>query len=58
MTRSMLKAKDMPKRFYVEASSTIIYILSRCPTKKMVERTYYEAWTGVKLNVSHLKVFG
>lgn len=29
MTRSMLKAKDMPNKFWGEAASTIIYILKR-----------------------------
>lgn len=36
---------------------TSLYILSKCPTKKMAERTSYEAWTSVKLDVSHLRVF-
>ena len=53
-----MKAKDMPKRFWAEAASTAVYILNRCPTKKLVEKTPYEAWTGVKPNVSHLRVFG
>ena len=58
MTRSMLKAKDMPKRFWVEAASTAVYILNRCPTNKIVEKTPHEAWTGSKPNVSHLRAFG
>lgn len=45
MIRSVLKAKEMPKRFWDEAASTIIYILNRCPTKKIIEDTPYEAWT-------------
>ena len=35
-----------------------VYILNRCPTKKMVEKTPHEAWTRSKSNVSHLRVFG
>ena len=58
MTRSMLKAKEVPKRFWAEAASTAVYILNRCPTKKLVEKTPYEAWTGSKPKVSHLRVFG
>lgn len=53
-----MKAKEMPYRFWGEATSTIIYILNRCPTKKIVEKTPHEAWTGLKSNVSHLRVFG
>lgn len=58
MIGCMLKAKDMPKRFWGEAASKIIYILSRCPTKKIVEKTHYEAWTWHKQNVIHLTLFG
>lgn len=29
----MLKAKDVPKRFWGEIVSTIVYILNRCPKK-------------------------
>lgn len=58
MTKSMLKSKDMPNRFWAEATLTTTYIINRCPTKKMVEKTPYEAWTCVKPNVGHLRVFG
>ena len=58
MTRSMLKAKDMPKRFWAEAVSTTVYILNRCPIKRIVGKIPYEAWTGSKPSVSHLRVFG
>lgn len=58
MTKSMLKAKDLEKRFWAKTTLTIIYILNRCPTKKVVEKTPYEAWRGVKPNVIHLRVFG
>jgi hypothetical protein len=54
----MLKAKDMPKRFWAEAASTTVYILNRCPTKRIVGKTPYEAWTGSKPSVSHFRVFG
>lgn len=58
MTKSILKAKEMPRRFQGEATSTIVYILNRYPTKKIVEKTPYEALTGLKPNVGHLRVFG
>ena len=58
MTRSMLKAKEIPKIFWGEAVSTVVYILNRCSTKKIVEKTPYEAWTGMKPNISHLRDFG
>lgn len=56
MTRSILKAKAMPKRFWGEAASTAVYILNRCSIKKIVEKTPYDAWTSVKSDVNHLRV--
>lgn len=58
MIMSILKAKDMPKRFWPEATSTIVYIINRYPTKKIVEKNPYEAWKGGNPNVSHLIFFG
>ena len=58
MTRNMLKSKDMPTRFWGEPTSTAVYILNICQTKKIVEKTPYEAWIGVKLNVNHFRMFG
>lgn len=45
MSGSMLKAKGMPTTFWGEATSIAVYILNICPTKKMVKKTPYEAWT-------------
>lgn len=58
MTMSMLKSKDVPKIFWGKAVSTPVYILNRCPTKKMLDKTLYEARIGLKLNVCDFKVFG
>lgn len=58
LTKSLLKAKETPKRFYGDAISTTVYILNRCPTKKIRNKTPYEAWIGLKSNVNHLRVFG
>jgi len=41
-----------------EATSTAIYLLNRCSTKRLKGITSEEAWSGSKPNVSHLKVFG
>lgn len=35
-----------------------VYLLNLSPTKFVLHRTPYEAWTGRKPRVSHLKVFG
>ena len=39
MVRCMLNAKQMPKEFWVEAIATAVYILSRCPTKSVCDKT-------------------
>ncbi|GAU50483.1 hypothetical protein TSUD_409690 [Trifolium subterraneum] len=41
-----------------EAASTAVYILNKCPTKKLVNIVPEEKWNGKKPMVSHLKVFG
>nr|KYP32045.1 Retrovirus-related Pol polyprotein from transposon TNT 1-94 [Cajanus cajan] len=58
MARSMLKTKKLPKMFWGEAVSTAVYILNRCPTRRLDEITPEEAWSGLKPNVSHLRIFG
>ena len=57
LTRRKLKAKNMPKIFWVKEASTTMYIMNRCSTKKMFKRKLHEAWTGSKPNISHLRVF-
>nr|XP_004498131.1 uncharacterized protein LOC101502871 [Cicer arietinum] len=58
MAKSMLMGKKMPHRFWREAVSTAVYILNRCPTKRLDTRTPEEAWTGRKPIVNDLRVFG
>ncbi|CAH9099164.1 unnamed protein product [Cuscuta epithymum] len=58
MARSMLKAKDMPTKFWGEAVSTAVYILNVCPTKAVLNCTPFEAWRRKTPSVGHMKVFG
>ena len=58
MARSMLKGTELPNSLWVEAVHTTVYILNKSPTKSVRNRTPYEAWSGRKPEVSHLKVFG
>ena len=58
MTRSMLQAKALPNFYWVEGVAIAIYLLNRSPTKTVLNQTPYEAWSGKKPQVSHLKVFG
>lgn len=39
MERIMLKEKQIPNNFWVEATSTTMYIINRVPTKKLNNKT-------------------
>ena len=58
MARSLLKAKKLPKQYWVEAVSCAVYLLNRCPTKSLQGVIPEEAWSGHKPSVTHLRVFG
>lgn len=57
MTRSMIKEKGLPHKFWGEAASTVVYILNKCPTKKK-GKVPDDIWSGRKPTVGHLKTFG
>jgi hypothetical protein len=54
----MLTDAKLPRTFWAEALSTAVYLRNRSPTKAVKEKSAYEAWTGKKPTVSHLRVFG
>ena len=56
--RSMLTDAKLTHKFWAEALSTAVYLRNRSPTKAVEEKIPYEAWTGKKPTVSHLRVFG
>jgi hypothetical protein len=58
MARSMLKAKQVPNRFWGEAVLMAVFILNRCFTRSVDDMIPYEAWHGTKLDVWFLRVFG
>jgi hypothetical protein len=55
--RSMLKAKGLPGWFWGEAVNAAVYVLSRCPTKRIDGMTPFEVWHGRKLAVHHPRTF-
>lgn len=54
----MLKGKRLPNTLWAEVVHTAVYILNRSPTKSVRNKTPFEAWSGRKPTVGHLKVFG
>jgi hypothetical protein len=58
MARCMLKSMNVPSELWGEAVCTAVYVLNRCPTKCLNDKTPYEACHGRKPTVSHLRTFG
>lgn len=56
--RSMLHGQSMAKTFWGTAINTACYIQNRCPTNALVGMTPHEAWTSVKPDLSHLRIYG
>ena len=56
--RSMLADARLPHHFWAKALSTAVYLRNRSPTIAVEGKTPFEACTGQKPNVGHLRVFG
>ena len=56
--RSMLSAADLGKPYWGMAAQTAAYLRNRSPSKRLHKATPFEAWTGVKPDLSILRVFG
>jgi len=56
--RTMLHAKGLPENLWAEAMNTACYILNRTPTVTNKGVAPYEAWTGKKSRLDHIKIFG
>jgi hypothetical protein len=58
MDQSMIKEKQLPNEYCTEAIACSVYILNRCPTKEVINKSPDEAWRKRKHNIAHLRVFG
>ena len=58
MAMSMLHDKKLSKVFWAEAVYTAVYLINRCPTKAVWNKTPIEAWNRRKPSVKHLRIFG
>src|SRR5205085_11787596 len=56
--RSLFLEAGLPERFWAEAVHTATYLHNRSPTKSLEGKMPYEAWNGIKPDLSHLKVLG
>jgi hypothetical protein len=58
MASCMLHAKSLPQRLWAEALNYATYIQNRSPHRSVKDKTPYEAWSGLKPEVTHFHIFG
>jgi len=58
MARSMLHAQNLKKSLWAEVVVNAAYTRNRCPSRALPSITPKEAWSGRKLYISQLRVFG
>ena len=54
----MLFDSGLSKGFWAEAAATAAYLINRYPKKSLHGKTPEEVWSGVKPDLSHLRIFG
>ena len=58
MTRSMLKATNVPNYMWGEAVRHATYVINRVPTRALKNSTPYESLKKRKPSIAHIRVFG
>ncbi|CAL2258162.1 unnamed protein product [Prunus armeniaca] len=58
MAKSMLHEKGIPYFLWAKVVHRAVYLLNRCPTKALSNITPFEAYSGRKPGIAHLKIFG
>ena len=58
VARAMLYDQGLPMHFWAEACNTEVYAQNRCPHRVFGMSTLEEDFTGKKLDISHLNIFG
>jgi hypothetical protein len=58
MARTMLKYSQLGDIFWVQAIHTGIHILNSGMLRSNNNKTPYELWNGIPMNVKHFRVFG
>ena len=58
LVESMLIQANLPQKFGVEALNTTVYLPNWSPSEAVENATPFEAWTGVRPDVKHLRSFG
>lgn len=50
--------QNLHTSFWVESSKIVVYIQNRCSHSILDNKTPEETFTGTKLDISHLRIFG
>ena len=58
MARSLLSIRKLSKYYWTEAVACSVYILNRSPTSIVQGKVPKEKWSGLKVIVSHFRIFG
>ena len=58
MVRCMMDEKGLPKSFWLEATSIVVFLLNKLPLNVVKWKTPFEAWYGFKPSLQNLKIFG
>jgi hypothetical protein len=56
--RAMLHDQDLPMLLWAEAYSTAIYVQNKSPHRILEDKTPEEAFTRVRPEIGHLRIFG
>ena len=56
--KTMIHDQDLPMCLWVEAAMAVVYVQKRLSHSSLGFKTPEEMFTGKKLEVSHLKIFG
>ena len=56
--KAMMFEQDLLNSLWAEATRTVVYIQNRCPRAILEDKTPKEAFTGMKPEIGHLRVFG
>ena len=57
-TKEMLHDQDIPMHLWAEATRTAVYVQNNTSQRALENKTLEEAFSGEKLEVSHLRIFG
>jgi transposase InsO family protein len=57
MAYCMLHANSLPKRLWAEEINCETYIQNIYPHRSIKDKTPYEAWRGLKPEVTHFRIF-